>query len=241
MKKTVLITGITGDIGSAIARQFAQQGWNILGQYHSSKSKAQELKRTLEEFDAACSLFQADFLSKLQLAKFISQIRKQKIHSLVNNAGGYVAKKHFEELTLENLADTFTMNAFAPILITTSLFAQMRRRKFGRVVNISSIAAKYGGSVYSMHYGCAKRALEGLTKTMAREGAKENVLVNTIRPGIIDTELHKKFPKNMKKRIGLIPMKKMGKPEDIARMAFYLGSDQNEFMTNEIIAVAGGE
>lgn len=241
MKKTVLITGITGDIGSAIALQFAGEGWNILGQYHSSKEKAQELKAAIEGRGVKCSLLKADFLSKTELAKFVNQLKKYEIHSLINNAGSIVAKKHFEELTLGHLTDTFTVNTFVPVLIATSLFAQMRKRKFGRVVNISSIAAKYGGSSYSMHYSCSKRALEGLTKTLAREGARDNVLVNTIRPGVIDTQLHKKFPKDMKKRISLIPMQRMGKPEDIAKMAFYLASDQNQFITNETIAIAGGE
>ena len=241
MKKTILITGITGDIGYAIALQFAREGWNILGQYHSSQRKMQELKRVIEKLNVKCAFFQADFFSRIQLANFINNIKKYKIHSLVNNAGGYVVKKHFEKLTTENLTDTFMMNTFAPVLITANLFAQMQKRKYGRIVNISSIAAKYGGSSYSMHYGCSKRALEGLTKTLAREGAKDNILVNTIRPGVIDTALHKKFPKDMKKRIRLIPLQKMGKPGDIAKMVFYLASDQNEFITNEIVTVAGGE
>lgn len=241
MKKTVLVTGVTGDIGSAIALQFARQGWNVVGQYCSSRDKAQELKAAIEKLDVSCSFIQADFLSKIQLAKFIRKLRKYEINSLINNAGGYVAKKHYLELTAENLIDTFMMNTFAPVLIATSLVTQMQRRKYGRVVNISSIAAKYGGSCYSMHYGCSKMALEGLTKTLAREGAKDNILVNTLRPGVIDTRLHKKFPKNMKERIALIPMRKMGKAEDIAKMVFYLGSDQNEFITNEVITVAGGE
>ena len=92
-----------------------------------------------------------------------------------------------------------------------------------------------------MHYGCSKRALEGITKTLAKEGAAYNVLINTIRPGVIDTEFHKKFPKDMKSRIEMIPMKKMGTPDDAAYMIYYLGSEENRFITNEIIAVAGGE
>lgn len=241
MKKTVLITGITGDIGSAIALQFAREGWDILGQYNSSKAKVSELKAAIEEFGVTSSFFKVDFTSESKLSKFLRRIKKYEIHSLINNAGSIVIKKHFEELTFENLTDVFCMNTFAPILITTEIFPQMRKRKFGRVVNISSISAKYGGSSFSMHYGCSKRALEGLTKTLAREGARDNVLVNTIRPGVIDTAMHKKFPKDIKKRIGLIPMQKMGTPEDVAKMAFYLGSDENQFIANQIIAVAGGE
>lgn len=242
MKKTVLITGITGGIGSAIALQFAKEGWNVLGQYHSSPQKMQALKEAIGKFKGECSSFRANFVSKTELGQFINHLKKYKIDSLVNNAGGYVAKRHFEKLTAEDLIDTFMLNTFAPILIATHLFVQMQKRKYGRIVNISSIAAKYGGGfTYSMHYGCAKRALEGLTKTLARQGAKDNILVNTIRPGVIDTDFHKKTRKDINKRIGLIPLQKMGKPEDIAKMVFYLASDQNEFITNEIVTVAGGE
>lgn len=242
MKKTVLITGITGGIGSAIALQFAKEGWNVLGQYHSSPQKMQGLKEAIQKFNGECSFLRANFVSKTELSQFINQLKKYKIDSLVNNAGGYVVKRHFEKLTTEDLIDTFMLNTFAPILIATRLFAKMQKRKYGRIINISSIAAKYGGGfAYSMHYGCAKRALEGLTKTLAREGAKDNILVNTIRPGVIDTDFHKKSCKDINKRIQLIPLKRMGKPEEIARMIFYLASDQNEFITNEIITVAGGE
>ena len=102
-------------------------------------------------------------------------------------------------------------------------------------------AAKYGGSSYSMHYGCSKLAIEGVTKTLAKEGAEYNVFVNTVRAGVIDTEFHKKFPKDMKKRIEIIPLKKMGSPHDIADMVYYLGSDKNNYITNETITIAGGE
>jgi 3-oxoacyl-[acyl-carrier protein] reductase len=92
-----------------------------------------------------------------------------------------------------------------------------------------------------MHYGCSKRALEGLSKTIAKEGAEYNILVNTIRPGVIDTDFHKKFPKDMRKRIEQIPLKKMGKASDVADLVFYLGSDKNNFITNEIVTISGGE
>ncbi len=163
------------------------------------------------------------------------------VNSLINNAGSYVVNKHFTELTMDEIIDAFKVNAISPILLASYVFQNMKENRFGRVVNISSIAAKYGGSAYSMPYGSSKRALEGLTKTLAKEGAEYDVLVNTVRPGVIDTDFHKKFPKDMKKRTALIPVKKMGIPDDVAEMVFYLGSDKNSFITNEILTVAGGE
>jgi 3-oxoacyl-[acyl-carrier protein] reductase len=241
MKRTVLITGATSDIGKEIAIRFAEEGWDVLCHYFSSKEKAKALKMAIEKYGTTCCLFQTDLSSKNQLKTFINKIKRIGIDSLINNAGTYITSRHFSKLTIDDITYTFMVNAFAPMMLAANLFEPMKTKRFGRIVNISSIAAKYGGSSHSMHYGSSKRALEGLTKTLAREGASHNILVNTIRPGVIDTEFHKKFPKDMKKRIALIPLKRMGKPEDIADMAYYLGSDKNNFITNEVITIAGGE
>ncbi len=133
------------------------------------------------------------------------------------------------------------VNVFAAIAIAGRVFPGMQERGFGRIVNISSVAAKFGGSSHSLHYGCSKRALEGLTRTLAREGAAGNVLVNTVRPGVIDTDFHKRFPKDMARRIAMIPVRRMGTPDEVADMVFFLGSGHNTFITNQTLAVSGGE
>ena len=239
-KKTVLITGITGGIGSSIAMLFAEKSWDIVGQYFSSKEKADTLAKSIEKFDINLKLLQADFTQESDIKAFLSKLTMP-ITSLINNSGSYYVMKHFSELTFKELNCAFMINTFVPILLTSKIFLNMKKNGFGRIVNISSIASKYGGSSHSMHYGCAKRALEGITKTLAREGAEYNILINTIRPGVINTEAHKKFKKDMKARISLIPMKRKGSPNDIAKMAYYLGSEENDFITNEIVTISGGE
>lgn len=241
MHKTVLVTGAASGIGRTIALRFASEGWNILCHYCTSEKEAQELKKIVNEYGVECCLLKADLLREVDIRRFINRLKKFNIDSLINNAGTYVANKHFSELTFKDIRETFTVNTFAPLMLAAYVFMHMKEKNFGRIVNISSIAAKYGGSGYSLHYGCSKRALEGLTKTLAREGAECNVLVNTVRPGVIDTDFHRKFPKDMRKRIARIPLKKMGTPEDVADIVYYLGSEKNSFITNEIITVAGGE
>ena len=221
-KRTVLVTGSTGGIGREIALEFAKEGWNVLCHYFSSGEKAEKLKKGIEKYGVDCRLLKADLSKDESISEIISKTKKYRIDSLINNAGSYIASMHFRKLNLNEIKEVFMVNTFAPILIASEIFKTMKNRKFGRIVNISSIAAKYGGSARSMHYGCSKRALEGLTKTLAREGSSYNILVNTIRPGVIDTDFHKKYPKNMKKRIELIPLKRMGLPKDIAKMTYYL-------------------
>ncbi len=240
-RKTVLVTGATSDIGRCILAKFVENGWNVIAHYNSDVKMAGELKKDAERLGVSCKLLKADFSLKKEAQGFVEEIGGYDIDGLINNAGTYISMKHFSALTIDDMIATYMVNVFVSTLLAGALFEKMKRNGFGRIVNISSIAAKYGGSSHSLHYGCSKRALEGLTKTLAREGAEHNVLVNTIRPGVIDTKFHKKFPKDMARRVSMIPVKRMGTVGDVADMAYYLGSDKNDFITNEIIAVAGGE
>jgi 3-oxoacyl-[acyl-carrier protein] reductase len=240
-KRTVLVTGGAIGIGRSVIMEYARHGWNIICHYCSSHDDAEKLQDEVEKMSCNCDLVHGDFTSESGILLFIEKIKKLNIDCLVNNAGSYVNQVHYSDLSFNDLVQTFSLNTFAPILITSSCFEQMKANNFGRIINISSIAAKYGGSSGSIHYGCAKRSLEGITRTFAREGASADILINTIRPGVIDTDFHKNVSKDMNKRLALIPLKKMGSPEDIARMVYNLGSEENKFITNEIITIAGGE
>jgi 3-oxoacyl-[acyl-carrier protein] reductase len=118
----------------------------------------------------------------------------------------------------------------------------MKSHGGGKIINISSISAKYGGSSKTLHYGAAKAALETLTVGLARAGAPYNILVNTIRGGFIETPMHQKLGReNLEKRIAMIPLKRAGKAEDVARMVLFLASKGGDFITGETLAVTGGD
>jgi len=166
------------------------------------------------------------------------------IDILVNNAGGIYGNKNFLEIDEDSWNQTFTLNVTAPFFLARDAFSFMKLHGGGKIINISSISAKYGGSGTTMHYGAAKAALEAITRGLAKAGAPYNILVNTIRGGVIDTPFHEKIQrdrKNLEERINLIPLKRMGKPLDIARMALFLASEAGDYITGEIFTVAGGD
>jgi 3-oxoacyl-[acyl-carrier protein] reductase len=118
----------------------------------------------------------------------------------------------------------------------------MRDHRGGKIINISSISVKYGGSAQTLHYGAAKSALETVTLGLSKAGAKHNILVNTVRGGFIDTPMHQKLGRtNIEKRIEMIPLKKAGKPRDVAGMVLFLASEAGDFITGETFTVAGGD
>jgi NAD(P)-dependent dehydrogenase (short-subunit alcohol dehydrogenase family) len=134
------------------------------------------------------------------------------------------------------------LNAQAPFFLAQGAFRFMKNNGGGKIINISSISAKYGGSDRTLHYGASKAALEAINRGLAKAGAPHNILVNAIRAGFIDTPMHKKLGRtNLEKRIHAIPLKKPGKAEDIARMALFLASEGGDFITGETFTVAGGD
>jgi 3-oxoacyl-[acyl-carrier protein] reductase len=241
LEKTVFITGGTSDIGAACIRRFAEKGWNILFSYRRNLGAASELRKEMHSMNIFCEHHKFDFSSPREINAAVDFIKSNRISCLVNNVGTYVDQKKSNELTVADIQKSIMVNFTAPFLLSAAVFPLMLDRGFGRIVNISSIAAKFGGSNESMHYGCAKRALEGITLTYGRDGAQGNVLVNTVRPGVIDTHFHKKFPKNLTNRINLIPMKRLGYPDEVAALVAFLGSEDNTYITRQTIAVSGGE
>tara|TARA_B100000686_G_C16732373_1_gene941492 strand:+ start:870 stop:1616 length:747 start_codon:yes stop_codon:yes gene_type:complete len=241
--KKVLITGASGDIGASMALLFAEHG-AILGlHYNLGKHAADLLARDIEKLGAKVSLFQADLVEESGEAMVDAFIdRFGGIDILVNNAGAIFGFKDFLELDDKSWERTFKLNAQTPFFIARRTFSHMKENGGGRIINISSVAAKYGGSEKSLHYGAAKAALEAETIGMARAGAKYGILINAIRGGFIGTSFHQKLgSKNIEERVKLIPLKRAGKPEDLARMVLFLASKAGDFITGEILAVTGGD
>ena len=239
----VLITGASGGIGQSLVRLFADHEAVVGIHYHENRAQAEALTGEVEKRGGRAACFQADLLTTNisdLVDRFVEKFKG--IDVLVNNAGAVFGSVDFLELEIESWEKTFQLNAQAPFFLARQAFSHMKNHGGGKIINISSISAKYGGSAKTMHYGAAKAALEAITVGMSRAGASHNILVNAIRGGFIDTPMHQKLGRaNLEKRIEMIPLKRAGTVEDVARMALFLASEGGDFITGETRTVAGGD
>ena len=242
--KRVLITGATGGIGTSLVQMFASKGAVLGIHYHQNKEKAETLSQEIEINGGQSACFQADLLSPkgLHLVNTFVQ-RFGGIDVLINNAGAILGYEDFLKLSETAWSETFYLNTQAPFFLAQRAFVHMKKSGGGKIINISSIAAKYGGSSKSMHYGASKAALEATTIGLAQVGAKHNILVNAVRGGFINTPAQQRLSsqKDLRERIKLIPLQKSGEPEDIASMVVFLASKAGNFITGEILTIAGGD
>ena len=234
-RKRVLITGAGTGIGLACTKMFLDGGWEVLAHYHRSCQELKNLQRSYTSLD----IVQADFSNAGQVKKFLKTVRREKLHALVNNAAVYDFSYNSSD-RMKAAQDVLFVNVIVPTLLAETVFDVMKKLGEGHIVNVSSVGAKYGSSQEHVFYGISKRGLEALTRTLARAGAPFNISVNTVRPGVIDTPFHDKIKRDMRKRSAMIPMKRMGKPEEVASLIYHL-CDAQTFMTNQTITVAGGE
>ncbi len=242
--KRVMVTGASSGIGACTADLFGSYGAIVGAHYRSSEKGAIDIVNNIKKRGGKAEAFPGDLLDtsvrENLLRAFIDAFGG--IDVLVNNAGGVYGAKHFLELDEESWDNTFTLNVKSPFFLAKNAFAFMKERGGGRIINISSISAKYGGSPQTLHYGAAKAALESVTTGLARAGAQYNILVNSIRGGFVDTPFHDKIGRgDLKGRVKLIPLQRAGKPIDIARMVLFLASEAGNYITGEIFTVAGGD
>lgn len=242
--KKTLITGASSGIGECAAELFTRHGAVVGIHYHTGKTAAEMLVRKIKKNGGDAFALEADLLDFPSVKSLIPTFLGTAggIDILINNAGGPQGHETFLMMDPELWNATLMLNLTAPSFLAKDSFVHMKEHNGGRIINISSIAAKYGGSESSVHYGAAKRGLEAVTKSLARMGAPHNILVNAIRPGVIATPAHKKIGRSsLDDRIKKIPMQRAGIPLDIARMCAYLGSECGNYITGQIYDIAGGD
>ena len=237
-KKKVLILGASSDIGLEILKKYLSKGYNILAHYNKGNKKLFDLKKKNIN---RISLYK---LNLLESENKINKFFKNKLLNdcdVVINASAHLKEIQFEKIDLKILLETFKVNLFPSIFLTMRLGPLMSKRGWGRIVNLRSIGVKFGGGKKNLPYSLSKHSLE-FFPSITKEWVKNNVLVNTIRVGATNTKLHKKLPsKNLKKRSALIPMKRMAEPKEIAEYVYFVGSDENTYISNQVLSISGGE
>lgn len=242
--KRILVTGSSSGIGQATIRLLSEAGASVGIHYHQRMQEAQAIKDEITSSGGIAEIFQANLTNSNERDKLIPAMidKLGGLDGFVNNAGAPQGKNAFPNIMKDGWDGTFALNVEAPFFLAQQAFAYMQAHGGGRIVNISSIGVKYGGSAKTIHYAMAKSALETLTMGMAKMGAEFNILVNTVRAGMTDTPFWQdKTNEEIETRKKMIPLKRIGKSEEVAEMICFLLSDSASYISGQTIAVSGGE
>ena len=232
--KTVLVTGGTRGIGASIVRHFENLNAEVIATGVNKDQLHKSINRRVK-------YHYLDLKNEKSISDFIEYIsQRKKIDVLINNAGMNKIDP-IEKIKDEDWHNIYNINLYGPFVLTREISKIMKKNKYGRIVNIASIFGVISREKRAA-YSSTKSGLIGLTKATAHDLAKDNILVNSISPGFINTELTKNIlgEKSMKEISSSIPLKRLGDPDEIAKLVLFLTSDQNTYITGENIIIDGG-
>ncbi len=239
--RVAVVTGASRGIGRAIAIELARRGAAVVVNYHNSAQAADEAAAQIKTASGQAAVFQAD-VSDLKQAQGLIKFAVDtfgKLDILVNNAGitrdtliMMMSEEDWDAVLATNLKSTFNCSKAA--------VRHMMRKRYGRIINIASVAGQMGNPGQT-NYSASKAGQIGFTKALAREVAARNITVNAIAPGFVDTEiLDAMAPEILEAALKLVPLGRMGQPEEIAHAAAFLASDRAAYITGQVLGVDGG-
>lgn len=239
--KCALVTGASRGIGKAIALKLASLGANLVLNYRSSEQEALEVEKQVKDMGVDAISIKGD-ISKLEDVETLVSTAKEKfgaIDIMVNNAGITkdtlilrMKEEDFDTVIDVNLKGVFNcLKTITPVMV---------RQKYGKIINLSSVVG-ISGNAGQVNYSASKAGVIGMTKSLAKEVGSRGINVNAIAPGFIETDmtdvLGDKYKDEIKKNI---PLKKLGKPEDVANVVAFLASENSDYITGQVIHVDGG-
>ena len=239
MKKTIIVTGASRGIGAAIVKMLAKEDYNIVLNYNKSEEIAKKIQEEFTKQGKNVEIFKADVSKREEVKKLIEfTINKfKKIDVLINNAG-ISQTRLFTDITDEDWNNMLNVNLNSVFYMTQEVLPYMIHEKEGCIINISSIWG-ITGAACETHYSAAKAGVDAMTKSLAKELGPSNIRVNSIAPGIIDTDMNKYLLDEELANIEEeIPLGKIGSPETIAKCVKWLIED--DYTTGQIIGINGG-
>lgn len=245
MRKVLLVTGASAGIGAASARLAATRGYDLVVNYNSDSTGAEAVASDARAAGARVLICQADVADPEQITSMFARIDAEfgRLDALVNNAGVVDQTARVTDLTHARLRRMFDINVIGAILVAKESVSRMLAQgDGGAIVNISSAAARLGSGNQYVDYAASKAAIDTFTKGLSDEVAGDNIRVNSIRPGLIDTEIHAKGgePGRAARLAHMVPMKRTGSAEEVADAVLYLLSDQASYVTGTVLEVTGG-
>jgi len=241
VNKVALVTGSSRGIGCAIAIELAKSDIDIVLNNDRNPQEGTEIANEINETGQRAIYIQADVSVPDQVEKMIEKAIDEfgRIDILVNNAG-ITRDKMLESMDLDQWNRVIAVNLTGTFNCTKSVIKYMKKQGGGKIINISSISAEIG-NIGQSNYSASKGGVISFTKTVAKEYARYGIIVNAIAPGFIKTKILETIPeKVMQKVLSIIPLGRLGKPEEVAKLVRFLVSDDANYITGQVINVNGG-
>jgi 3-oxoacyl-[acyl-carrier protein] reductase len=243
--KVALVTGASTGIGAATAITLASQGAAVAVNYCHSQAEAEKVCRQITGAGRRGVAIQADVTCRDEVRKMVETTQKElgPIDVLICNAGSLVERLCFLEVSEKRWDDVMNLNVKSVYYCCQAVASSMIERGSGSIIVVSSIAGRNGGALGAIPYATAKGALISYTKALAKELAPRGIRVNAVAPGVVDTPFHERFstPEALENFRKMIPLGRLGRPEEIARVILFLASDASSFLVGETIEANGGQ
>lgn len=247
MDRVILITGASRGIGAATARLAGERGFAVCVNYHQNVDAANAVVADIRAAGGKAIAVQADVSREDDVARLFQTVdqRLGRISALVCNAGILEVQSRLEDMTVDRWQRVLTTNVISCFLCSREAVRRMSTHyggQGGTIVNVSSVAARLGAAGEYVDYAASKAAVEAMSIGLAQEVAAEGIRVNVVRPGFIYTDIHASGgePGRVDRVKQLVPMKRGGQPEEVARAILWLASDEATYSTGTFLDVSGG-
>ena len=240
--KIVMISGGSRGIGAALAFKMAMQGYKIAIGYNSSKNQAKKLQQKILSNGGTSIIVQVAVENRESIKDAIEYVANElgEIGILINNAG-ISQVKNFLDITDKDLMKMLSVNLLGSFIFSQEIIPMMIKNNWGRIINLSSIGGQFGGT-NQIHYATTKSGLLGLTKSLAKLYAKNSITINTVSPGLVETDMTREEinSENGKLKIKQIPMGRIAEMEEVISAIIFLTNDSSSYITGQCINVNGG-